>query len=72
MASCSPTRARAPERGRCGVIAKYILAGLGAVFLIAALLRLSRGGGVTHPQTRTWLLIAVIFATVSGWLFYRT
>jgi len=54
------------------VITKYILAGLGTVFLIAALLRLSRVGGVTHPQTRTWLLIAVIFATVSGWLFYRT
>ena len=54
------------------MIAKYIFAGLGAVFLIAAVARLSRGGGLAHPQTRTWLLIAVIFASVSGWLFYRT
>ena len=52
--------------------AKYILAGLGAVFLIAALARLSRGGVGSHPQTRTWLLIAVIFGGVSGWLFYRS
>jgi hypothetical protein len=54
------------------VIAKYILAGLGALFLIAALVRVSRGGGIAHPQTPTWLLIAIIFASVSGWLFYRT
>jgi hypothetical protein len=53
------------------VIAKYILAALGAVFLIAALARVSSGGGLTHPQTGTWLLVAVIFASVSGWLFYR-
>ena len=54
------------------MIAKYILAGLGAMFLIGALARASRGGGLTHPQTRTWLLIAIIFGCVSGWLFYRT
>jgi hypothetical protein len=39
------------------------------VFLVAALLRLSRGGGISHPQTKTWLIIAVIFALVSVWLF---
>ena len=49
--------------------AKYILAGLAVVFLVAALMRLSRGGGSSHPQPKTWLLIAVIFATVSAWLF---
>ena len=49
--------------------AKYILAVLAAAFLAAALLRLSRGGGISHPQTKTWLLIAVIFASVSTWLF---
>ena len=55
------------------MIAKSILAGLGAVFLIGALARVSvGGGGLTHPQTRTWLLIAIIFASVSGWLFFRT
>jgi hypothetical protein len=51
--------------------AGYILAGLAVVFLAAALMRLARGG-VSHPQTRTWLLIAAIFGAVSTWLFYRS
>lgn len=51
--------------------AKYILAALSVVFLILAATRLARGGGPLHPQTRTWLLVGVIFAVVSAWLFYR-
>jgi uncharacterized membrane protein HdeD (DUF308 family) len=51
--------------------AKYILAVLAVVFLIAAIVRLARTGGRNHPQTRTWLLIAAIFAVVSAWLFSR-
>ena len=51
--------------------AKYILAVLAVAFLAAALVRMSRGGGISHPQTRTWLLIGVIFSVVSAWLFYR-
>lgn len=54
------------------MIATFLLAALSAAFLIAAVSRMARGGGVAHPQTRTWLLIAVIFGGVSGWLFYRT
>jgi predicted benzoate:H+ symporter BenE len=54
------------------VATKYILALLGAAFLVAAIARVAQGGGLSHPQTRTWLLIAVIFAGVSGWLFHRT
>jgi hypothetical protein len=53
------------------VAAKYILAALAVAFLAASLVRLSRGGGVGHPQTKTWLLIAVIFAAVSTWLFSK-
>jgi hypothetical protein len=49
--------------------AKYILGGLAVAFLAAALMRLSRGGGISHPQTKTWLLISVIFGIVSAWLF---
>ena len=49
--------------------AKYILAVLAAAFLAAALIRGSRTGGFSHPQTRAWLLIAVIFGLVSAWLF---
>jgi len=54
------------------VAAKYILAGCAVVFLVAALMRLSRGGGISHPQTKTWLLISAIFGIVSVWLFSRT
>jgi hypothetical protein len=54
------------------VAAKYILAVLAVAFLAAALMRLSRGGGFSHPQTKTWLLIGVIFAAVSAWLFHRS
>jgi uncharacterized membrane protein HdeD (DUF308 family) len=51
--------------------AKYILAGLAVVFLVAGALRLARDGGKRHPQSQTWLMIAGIFALVSAWLFYR-
>ena len=51
--------------------AEYILAVVGLVFAIAAVLRLVRGGSITHSQTRIWLLIATIFAIVSAWLWSR-
>jgi hypothetical protein len=41
------------------------------VFVGATVARPTRGGGLSHPQTRTWLLIALIFAAVSAWLFHR-
>ena len=50
--------------------AKYILVVLAVVFLAAAFRRMGRGGGLSHPQTKTWLLIAVIFGIVSAWLFF--
>jgi hypothetical protein len=53
------------------VAARSILAVLAVAFLTAALMRLSRGGGISHPQTKTWLIIAIIFAAVSAWLFAR-
>jgi len=53
------------------VATKYILAALSVVFLILAVSRMARGGGAAHPQSRTWLLIGVIFAAVSAWLFYQ-
>ena len=50
--------------------AKHILAVLAVAFVAAALMRLSRGGGgILHSQTKTWLLIGIIFASVSAWLF---
>jgi hypothetical protein len=51
--------------------AKYILAAFSALFLVLAVWRMASGGTASHPQTRTWLLIGVIFALVSAWLFSR-
>lgn len=48
--------------------AKYILAALAAVFLAAALWRLARDGFKLAPASRTWLMVALIFFAVSGWL----
>jgi hypothetical protein len=52
--------------------AKYILAALAVAFLVAALMRIWRGGGISHPQTKTWLLVSIIFAAVSAWLFSQS
>ena len=53
------------------MLAKYILAGLAFAFFAAAVLRLTGARGWSHPQVRTWLLIAAIFTVVSAWLFYQ-
>jgi hypothetical protein len=47
--------------------AKYILATLACVFLIAGAVGMARAG--RRPQSRTWLLVGGIFAAVSLWLF---
>ena len=54
------------QEGR-GVAAKYIFAGLAVLFIVMGIVR----GGPSHPQSRTWLLIGVIFSAVSAWLFYQ-
>lgn len=48
--------------------AAYILLGVGAIFLVAAIVRLTRDRGRLHPQSRTWLLVAGIFTVVGIWL----
>jgi hypothetical protein len=63
--------AAARENDVTAVAAKYILAVFAVVFIAAALVGLSRGGRISHPQTKTWLLVGVIFAVVSAWLFSR-
>jgi drug/metabolite transporter (DMT)-like permease len=47
--------------------AKYILAGLAVLFIVLGLVR----GRPSRPQSRTWLLIGVIFGVVSAWLWYQ-
>ena len=53
------------------MLAKYILATLAALFLAAAVLRLTGERGWSHPQVRTWLLLGAVFSVVSAWLFYN-
>ena len=52
--------------------AKYILAALAIVFLALGLARIMRSGHTAHPQSRTWFIIAIIFAAVTAWLFLST
>jgi uncharacterized membrane protein HdeD (DUF308 family) len=47
---------------------KFIFAALAVAFLVAGSVRAARLG-LAHPQARTWLLMAGIFAVVSTWLF---
>jgi len=46
--------------------ARYILGGLAVVFLVLGVTRSVREGQI-GPAARAWLLIGVIFATVSVW-----
>ena len=50
--------------------AQAILAVLALVFLAAALWRLARDGFKLAPSSRTWLMVALIFSAVSGWLWW--
>ena len=47
----------------------YILLALALIFFLLAVGRIVRTRTLSHPQSRTWLIIAVIFAAVSAWLF---
>ena len=44
---------------------------LSIAFLIASTRNYSRTRDTRHPQTRTWLLVSLIFGGVSIWLFTR-
>lgn len=49
--------------------AKYILGGLAVVFLALAAVRIVHDSGRLGPGSRTWLLIGIIFAAVSTYLW---
>jgi len=51
------------------VRAKYILTVLAAVFLMLGGLRIRRDAGCLMPASKTWLLIGIIFASVSVYLW---
>ncbi len=48
---------------------KYILAALAAVFVVLAGFRIASGRPEARIQARVWLLVGVVFAIISGWLF---
>ena len=48
--------------------ARYILAVVGVIFLAAGLRSAARVG-LSHPQSRAWLLVGAIMTAVSTWLF---
>ena len=48
--------------------AAYILGALSVVFLVLAARRILRDGGVSHPQSRTWLIVGSVFGVISLWL----
>jgi hypothetical protein len=54
------------------VQARVILAVLAALFLLAAVRRWARNGRRPDPATRTWLLVALVFAAVAAWLQWHT
>jgi hypothetical protein len=49
--------------------AKYILAALSLLFLALAIFGAAQGR--PRPQTRTWLIVGVIFGVVAAWLFVQ-
>jgi hypothetical protein len=51
------------------MLAKYILSVVGAAFLVLALARIAKEGGRIGAASRTWLIVAIVFAMVSVWLF---
>jgi hypothetical protein len=53
------------------MLTKYILGALSVVFLALAFVRIASRGMKAHPQSRTWLLIGVIFGVVSAYLFLQ-
>jgi hypothetical protein len=50
--------------------AKHLLAGASLIFLVLGCARAMRSG-IAHPQARVWLLVAIIFGLVSGYLYVR-
>lgn len=51
--------------------AKGILAVMAVAFLAAAAWRVRRDNGRIAPASKTWLMVAAVFALVSAWLWMR-
>lgn len=51
--------------------AKYILAVVGAIFLVLAVGRIVRDQGRLLPAARTWLIVGGLFCLVSLWLWFN-
>jgi hypothetical protein len=53
------------------VIARVVFLFLTVLFVTLGVVRGARDDSWSHPQTRTWLLLGLIFAVVSVYLFYQ-
>lgn len=62
----------AKENGLKRMAAKYIFTVLAAFFLLAGIFRYSKDQYHLSPASRTWLLMALIFALASTWLWLKT
>jgi hypothetical protein len=51
------------------MVAQWILAGMAAIFLGAAVASIIASRGKISLSARTWLTIGIIFALVSGYLW---
>ena len=60
--------AAAPRDDGLAMNAIYILGALSIVFLGLAARNLIRDGRITHPQTKTWLIVGVVFGAIALWL----
>lgn len=50
--------------------APIVIAVLAVLFLGLGIARAVRDGGVSHPRTRTWLLVGAIFGVMSAYSYY--
>ena len=53
------------------ISAPIVITVLAVLFVGLAMARAVRDGSLSHPRTRTWLLVGAIFGAVSAYLFYK-
>ena len=51
--------------------APLVIGILAVAFLVMGLVSAARAGGISHPRTRTWLLVGAIFAVMSVYSFVQ-
>ena len=52
--------------------APLVIATLAVLFVVMGIARAARDGSLSHPQTRIWLMVGVIFAVMAAYSFYSS